>query len=133
LTRSAMSEPLPPENGVQPLPPLRLVPEPGVNAGPFRTILVVEDDPESRDALRLALKLAGHTVHTAAHGQEALDLLRAGSPPDLILLDLMMPVLSGWQFREVQRQNPALAGIPVVILSAVGERESQADSLGDVA
>lgn len=82
-------------------------------------ILIVEDDPGIREMLADVLADEGHTVVTAGHGQEALDYLdRADGRPDVILLDLMMPVMTGWQFREAQRQTPAIADIPVVVLSA---------------
>jgi CheY-like chemotaxis protein len=81
-------------------------------------LLLVEDDPASRDALALLLRAAGHTVTTAADGQAALDSLQARTP-DVILLDLMLPVVTGWEFRARQLENPDWARIPVVILSAV--------------
>jgi CheY-like chemotaxis protein len=83
-------------------------------------VLLVEDDIDVREAVTDTLKDAGYGVLSARHGQEALDLLRKqGAPkPCLILLDLMMPVMDGWQFRELQSKDPALADIPVVALSA---------------
>jgi CheY-like chemotaxis protein len=93
-------------------------------------ILVVEDDEATRDALTLVLQASGYQVTTAANGQEALDALREPSPPCLILLDLMMPVMDGWQFRALQRQDPALAVIPVVLVSADGNTPQKAASLG---
>ena len=57
---------------------------------------------------------------TASNGQEALDQLRSGTDlPSLILLDLMMPVMDGWEFRREQRKDPAIADVPVVVLSAL--------------
>lgn len=81
-------------------------------------LLLVEDDPVSRDALALLLRAAGHTVATAADGQAALDHLQERTP-DIILLDLMLPVVTGWEFRARQLENPNWAKIPVVVLSAV--------------
>jgi CheY-like chemotaxis protein len=84
-------------------------------------VLLVEDDVDVREAVTDTLEDAGYQVMTARHGQEALDLLRTRDPrPCLILLDLMMPVMDGWQFRELQSKDPALAEIPVVALSAHG-------------
>jgi CheY-like chemotaxis protein len=82
-------------------------------------ILVVDDDAAIREALTAVLEDEGYAVRTAANGRDALQLLRAGGPrPALILLDLTMPVMSGGEFREEQRRDPALAQIPVVVLSA---------------
>jgi CheY-like chemotaxis protein len=93
---------------------------------------VVEDDPVSRQALTLLLEAEGYAVRTAANGREALDRLASPPYPHLILLDLMMPVLSGWEFRRRQLQNPVLAGIPVVVLSATGDQAAEEELLGDV-
>jgi CheY-like chemotaxis protein len=82
-------------------------------------VLVVEDDFDLRDAVADALRDAGHEVLLASNGAEALAVLRNGGPrPGLILLDLMMPVMDGWEFRQKQLADPALASIPVVALSA---------------
>jgi CheY-like chemotaxis protein len=82
-------------------------------------ILVVDDDAGIRDMLTQVLEDEGYGVLTAADGQIALTQLRQGnSPPCLILLDLMMPVMNGVQFRSEQQQDPWLASIPVVVISA---------------
>lgn len=82
-------------------------------------ILVVDDDAGIRDMLTQVLEDEGYGVTTAADGQIALSQLRQGSsPPCLILLDLMMPVMNGVQFRSEQQQDPWLASIPVVVISA---------------
>lgn len=80
-------------------------------------ILLVEDDRSLRDTLADVLLDEGYEVAAAANGREALDRL-AASQPDLILLDLVMPVMDGWAFREEQRKTPELAAIPTVVLSA---------------
>jgi CheY-like chemotaxis protein len=82
-----------------------------------RTILIVEDDQELRDMLKLALSLEGANVVTAANGAAALEAALAHRP-DLIVLDLMMPVMSGEDFRRAQLANSAIAHIPVVVVSA---------------
>jgi CheY-like chemotaxis protein len=97
---------------------------------PVPQVLIVEDDLDIRDALGQILEEEGYAVATAANGQEALDRLRAGPPPRLILLDLMMPVMNGWQFRAEQRQDPTLAGIPVVVISADTNIRDKAIQLG---
>jgi len=93
-------------------------------------ILVVEDDPAIRDTLVVLLQAQGYAVSTAANGQEALTLLRGRERPQLILLDLTMPVMSGWEFCRHRQCDPTLASIPVVLFSADGDLEQQASGLG---
>jgi CheY-like chemotaxis protein len=93
---------------------------------------VVEDDEALREALCDALTDEGFSVSSAADGLEALELLgRAPADrPSVILLDLTMPRMNGWQFRAAQRRDDRIAGIPVVILSASGNLGDEAESLG---
>jgi CheY-like chemotaxis protein len=88
-----------------------------------RRILIVEDDPDTREMLGRFLEIAGYEVEQAANGSEALRVLRRGATASVILLDLMMPVMDGWQFREEQRRDPSLAHIPVVVVTAAGPRD----------
>ncbi len=82
-------------------------------------ILVVEDELSQREALAEVLSRLGYEVQCAANGGEALELMRhSESLPGLILLDLMMPVMDGWEFRAEQRRDRTLAEVPVVVLSA---------------
>ena len=81
-------------------------------------IMVVEDDLAIGEILRELLENAGYRVSWAANGEEALERLRLGGAPRVILLDLMMPVMDGIEFRAAQRRDPALAPIPVVVISA---------------
>jgi signal transduction histidine kinase len=83
-----------------------------------RTVLVIDDEQDIREIFETVLRYDGYEVLSAADGQQALDLLRRGARPDAILLDLMMPHMDGWQFRVAQRQDPALASIPVIAVSA---------------
>ena len=83
-----------------------------------KSILVVEDDQDVRDALATVLETEGYSVAKAADGQEALGQLRAASAPCVILLDLYMPVMNGWAFRDEQLRDPKLASIPVIVVSA---------------
>ncbi|WP_373047492.1 two-component system response regulator [Vulgatibacter sp.] len=80
-------------------------------------ILVVDDDPDLRAVLCEALGADGYDVIPAADGAEALTWLRLGFRPRLILLDLLMPVMDGWRFRESLGADPALAAIPVILIS----------------
>ena len=83
-----------------------------------RTILVVEDDLDVLEAVRERLTQEGFLVRTATDGQQALDDLASNSRPDLILLDLKMPVRSGWEFLEAMRRSDMLVTIPVVVISS---------------
>jgi CheY-like chemotaxis protein len=86
-------------------------------------VLVVEDDADVRETIGLVLQSEGYEVVGASNGKEALELLKAGSPPSLILTDIMMPVLSGWELIDSIARDPKLAAIPVVVLSAAEKRE----------
>jgi two-component system, chemotaxis family, chemotaxis protein CheY len=82
-------------------------------------VLVVDDDRDALDAITAILEDAGYDARRAANGREALGQLDGdGGRCDLILLDLLMPVMNGWDFRRKQREIPALAGIPVLLMSA---------------
>jgi CheY-like chemotaxis protein len=84
-----------------------------------RAVLIVDDDRDVREAVREVLQDNGYDVLEAGNGQDALDMLRGNTrQPCVILLDIMMPVMDGRQFREAQCNDPSLAGIPVVVLSA---------------
>jgi CheY-like chemotaxis protein len=90
-----------------------------LDAGP---ILVVDDDADIRESLAEILTDEGYSVRTFANGAEALaHLRRIGGHAALIILDLMMPVMSGWTFREEQSHDERLASIPVIAISAVGD------------
>jgi CheY-like chemotaxis protein len=92
--------------------------------------MIVDDDDDIRMALRIVLETFGYSVITASDGAEALDKLEAGERPCLILLDLMMPGMDGQQFREAQLRNPALAEIPVVVLSGDYKVDERAAEMG---
>jgi CheY-like chemotaxis protein len=80
-------------------------------------ILVIDDDPDLRRSLVEVLEEAGYEVSCANNGEEALGALAEGAPT-AILLDLTMPVMDGWTFRDRQRLDPRLAHIPTVVISA---------------
>ena len=101
-------------------------------------VLIVEDDPESRALLASALDAAGFHAVTAEDGLEALHVLRAvrrraPGTPCLVLLDLMMPRLGGAEFRRAQLGDPAVAGVPVAVMSGAVDAEERAKTLGAVA
>ena len=93
-------------------------------------VMIVEDDADVREILSEIVADQGFCAVSASNGRDALDELRAApSPPCVILLDMMMPVMDGWQFRAEQRRDPALGGIPVVVLSAHADASEAAESM----
>jgi CheY-like chemotaxis protein len=84
-------------------------------------VLVVDDDPDIRDALCELLEGEGYRAASASNGQEALTYLNSKEPPCVILLDLMMPIMDGWEFRRQQQIDPRLSKIPVVVITAAGK------------
>jgi eukaryotic-like serine/threonine-protein kinase len=99
-------------------------------APPAHHVLVVDDNPGVREVMANALGSQGYRVSKAADGREALELLRRGPLPDLILLDLMMPGMDGWEFLRERRHDAALAAVPVIIVSALNEDQARAVALG---
>jgi CheY-like chemotaxis protein len=89
-------------------------------------VLVVDDDVDVRDSLCTVLQDEGYRVVDVPDGQAALDHLRAGGRPFVILLDLMMPVMDGAAFRDRQRADPELRHIPVILVTAAGARAAAA-------
>ncbi len=83
-----------------------------------RFVLIVDDDPDLLDVTSFVIQSEGIAVETARNGQEALSVLRAGGLPGLVLLDLMMPVMNGWEFLAEVAKDPVLDAIPVVVLTA---------------
>jgi CheY-like chemotaxis protein len=82
-------------------------------------VLIVDDDPDIRDALEDLLTGRGFSVLLASNGAEALKVLRGlARPPSIVLLDVMMPVMDGYGFLEERRKDPTLAHIPVAIITA---------------
>ena len=96
----------------------REAPDTTRDATSSRSVLIVEDDADIRETLLLLLGDNGYHASACANGLDALKQLRHGLHVDLILLDLMLPVMNGWQFRVQQKADPLLASIPVVALSA---------------
>jgi CheY-like chemotaxis protein len=94
-----------------------------------RFILVVDDDPDLASTVGDVLQMAGYAVAIAGNGLEAIELLRGGARPELILLDMMMPVMDGWGFRAEQAKVPGAADIPVIALTADGDAKRKAESI----
>src|SRR4051812_36836132 len=95
----------------------RAVPQP-------RRVLVVDDEPDIRESVADVLTSAGYLVDMAPHGLAALEQIRR-QPVDLVLIDLMMPVMDGWAFRKQVRSDPLTAHVPVVAVSAITDREAE--------
>ena len=100
---------------------------------PDAAILIVEDDADVREAMAVFLAGEGYAVVEARHGAEALHQLRSPARVCLILLDLFMPVMDGWAFRAEQLRDQALAGIPVIVISADASAPRRGRELGAVA
>lgn len=86
-------------------------------------ILVVEDDEDAREAMVALLQMKGYRAVPAGNGKEALEYLRQAPVPDLIILDLWMPVMDGWQFRAEQIKDPRLKAVPVIVVTALSDRD----------
>jgi two-component system response regulator MprA len=93
-------------------------------------ILVVDDDPDIVDVLSLILESRGYRVITARDGQKALEVLRGTDRPQLVLMDLMMPGMDGWQFFAEHRADPEVARIPVVLLTGNAQGLAELEGLG---
>lgn len=96
-----------------------------------RTVLIVEDATEFQFLLRLFFEGEGYRVLAATNGEEALQILRSSSPtlPSFILLDLVMPIMDGYEFREIQRKDEKISHIPVVVMTANGRNRSDQEKL----
>ena len=99
--------------------------------GPHRcTVLVIDDDAEVRDLLSVALTADGYRVDAVGNGREALHHLRSHAETCIIVLDLMLPIMDGPQFRAAQLRDRSLAWIPVVVMSAAADGRRQAGDIG---
>jgi CheY-like chemotaxis protein len=97
---------------------------------PSKYILIVDDDPGVQEAIKDALEDEGHKVTLAGDGADALAQIRGGRPPDLILLDHMMPVMDGPTFVVEMQSDPALRGVPIVLLTADARADDKAAAMG---
>ena len=96
------------------------------------TVLIVEDDVDAREVMQMVLESAGYAVTTASNGLEGVGRLHLQPRPDVIVCDLMMPVMNGWDFCAAKSRDPEVASIPVVIVSAVAKVASRQPSPGDI-
>jgi two-component system chemotaxis response regulator CheY len=94
-----------------------------------KRVLVVDDEESIRTVVAEALELDGYQVSTATNGAEALQHVRAHRP-DAVVLDLMMPVMDGWQFMDAFRRDPVIGRTPVVVMSAYRGLAATAPELG---
>jgi CheY-like chemotaxis protein len=88
-------------------------------------VLIVEDDADLREMMAQLLTLEGFRAAAVPNGKEALNYLVDGECPEVILLDLMMPVMDGWEFRRRQRADPRLSDVPVIVLSALDQSRTR--------
>jgi CheY-like chemotaxis protein len=107
-------------------------------SAPVGNVLIVEDDPDTREMLTMLLSTEGFHAVAAEDGLEALHLLRtvrhrAPHVPCLVLLDLKMPRLGGGEFRRAQLGDPTVASVPVAVMSGASDAEQRAQALGAVA
>lgn len=104
-----------------------------IASGKGELIWIVEDDKDIRDVTVELLEMEGYQVRAFGNGQEAIDGFRAGTPlPCVILLDLMMPIMDGWEFRRQQLAEPRLKDIPVVVATANGSSAYKAQPMANV-
>ena len=92
------------------------------------TVLVVDDEPDLRFLIRRILERAGHDVVEASHGAAALEAVKL-SPPELVVTDMMMPVMNGLELIALLRANPDTAAIPILVVSAEAQRAVDADAV----
>jgi CheY-like chemotaxis protein len=83
-----------------------------------KSILVIDDEPDIRLLLADILKMLGYSVRVAANGKEALDNIRTLGVPSMIVLDLMMPIMDGYEFWAEQHRDPTMADVPVIVITA---------------
>jgi len=84
-------------------------------------ILLVEDDDSIREVITMFLESEGYSVKSARNGKEGMEILSTMECPCLIILDLMMPVMDGWEFLKTAKRNSTIASIPIVVTSAVAD------------
>ena len=97
-----------------------------------KDILLIEDEVDIRTIVKDALEWEGYRVYTASNGKEGMEILFEMPAPCLILLDLMMPVMNGWEFADALETDRAYADIPIVTLSAFSDPEKRIRAAGSI-
>jgi CheY-like chemotaxis protein len=97
-----------------------------------RALLLVEDDDDVRDAIAASLRDEGYVVAEAGNGRLALEWLQRNADPCLVLLDLWMPVMSGFELRAKMAQDPRLSAVPLIVVSAAGDGKARAEEMGAI-
>ena len=95
-----------------------------------KSVVIIDDDEMIRNSVQLILQSDHYKVYTASNGKDGIDLLSKIKTPCLILLDLMMPVMDGWEFLDLRKKNNILFKIPVIIISAFGNQAKIIDVNG---
>jgi two-component system, chemotaxis family, chemotaxis protein CheY len=90
-----------------------------------KTVLIIDDEEAIRETLRMTLELEGYEVHTAEHGRAGLEALKGTLRPCVLLVDLMMPTMNGWEFVAAVMQDFRLSTIPIVVLTAFPDRAGE--------
>jgi excisionase family DNA binding protein len=91
-------------------------------------ILIVDDDDRLREYVKANLEMEGYTVREASNAEEGLEALEQGPPPDLILLDVMMPKIDGWEMLQRVQERHGVGTIPVIMFSGKVDEQSEADA-----
>jgi CheY-like chemotaxis protein len=86
-----------------------------------RVVLLVEDEPDTRDSLKALIESEGYVVATAIDGREAIEFMSDAPPPGLVVLDLLLPAMTGWEFLVEMRKVERLSQIPVIVISGVDD------------
>lgn len=97
-----------------------------------KSILVIDDDEAIREVLKISLEMEGYPVMTAINGKDALEILSKSPNQGLILLDLMMPVMNGWEFVEEFQKIDKYSNIPIILISAYSERAKNIPAIQEV-
>jgi len=92
-----------------------------------KNILIVEDNSDIRETIEDVLKMEGYIAYAVSNGREALQAMKHIDGPSLILLDMMMPLMNGWEFMEAQKQNAKFANLPVIVISALSAETALRD------
>jgi len=95
-----------------------------------KTILVVEDNDIQRESLAIVLRCEGYSVMLAEDGKQALERLRDGQLPDLIILDMLLPVVDGWRVLAALKADPRLSGVPIIVVTGTVLGREWAESHG---